>query len=148
MPDDVLAILKAAARKLLLVRAAESAAVGAIAGALSAAACEMAWTVGWLYPPAAAVLCAAPVLFAVWLAASPRLRRRLALPVGAGWSVAAICGAAGLAGALCVLTGLYVALPKLAVPLILVPAGALAAAAVSVVRGVSPAQAAVFHDVR
>jgi len=148
MPDEVLGILKAAARRLLLVRAAESAAVGAIAAALSAAACEMAWTVGWLSPAAAAGICAAPVLFAAWLAASPRLRRRLALSAGAACAVVAICGAGGLAGALAVLDGLYAEVPKLLVPAILVPAGALAAAAVSFARGVSPVQAAVFHDVQ
>jgi hypothetical protein len=144
--DDVLAILNAAARKLWIVRAAEGAAVGAIAGGLCAAAGEMAWTIGRAHGAAAAVVCAAPLLFAAWLARSPRLGRTLGLGAAAP-VVGAICAACGLMGIMSVATGLPAVLPKLALPLILAPAGAVAGALAAAARGVTPVDAGLYHDV-
>ena len=148
MREDLLSILAAAARKLLVVRSVESAAIGAVAAGLGAAACEAAWAVAWVSLPAAAAFCVVPVLAAVGLAVSGRMRRALRLSDAVAWPAAGVCGLAGLAGMLAVLAGLYADVPRWALPLMLVPAGALVGAVAAAVRGVSLGQAAVFHDVR
>src|SRR3990170_4201447 len=95
MREDILAIVDAAARRLLAARTAEAAAVGAVAGGLCAAAGEAAWTVGRLYPAVAAAMCAVPLVFAGLLAGWPGLRRALALKA---LSAAIVGGGFGLAG--------------------------------------------------
>ena len=148
MRDEVMTVLGAAARKLLAVRAAESAAVGAVAGGLCAAAGEIGWSIARLSPVAGALVCVAPVLVGAWLGASGRLRRALHLSRRAGVLAAAVCVFAGLLGVACVLAGAHAVLPNYALPLILMPAAALAGALAEAARGVTPLEAGVFHDVR
>lgn len=147
MRNDVSNMLSAAARRLLLVRVAEAATVGAIAAGLGAAVGELAWSLdlpGW----AAAFGCAAAGLMAAGLVARPGVQRSLGLHPAMARTVGVICGAIGLAEAACLLAGGPEILPAFALPLALVPAGALAAAGVRAIRGVTPMEAAVFHDAK
>ena len=148
MREQVLDILAAAARKLRFARAVEAAALGATIAALCAAAWQLAWTLAWLHPLAAAACCAAPVPLALVPAMSHRVRRWFVLSRGQARAMGAFCVAASGAGVACVLTGATPHLPKLVLGLLLVPAGALAGAALAGARRVSLVQAGLFHDVR
>jgi hypothetical protein len=148
MREELLAILAAAARRLLAARSAEAAAAGAIGVGLAAAGLQAAWTVARVQPALAVGMCLLPVAMAACLAAWPRLRCVLGLPSAVGWAVTAILAASGAAGAACVAAGAATAIPKVLLPLALMPVGALAAAAVAAVGGVSRLQAAVYLDVR
>lgn len=148
MRNEVLGILTAAAWKLRAVRAAEAAAIGAVAGGLAAAALEAAWAVARVSVAWGVAFCGAAAVLAIALSASSRLRSALGLDVLLAGVSAGVCGAAALGGAACVVTGWHVGVPKLLLPLLCVPGGALAGAVAVAARGVTAMQAAIFHDVR
>jgi hypothetical protein len=148
MARDIGDILRTAARKLQRTRAAESAAVCATAAGLAAATAEIAWSVGRVAPVTAAIICAMPLLAGVASLTLARVRRRLDAEGRAG--AASVClflgvSAAVLAG---VLAGAYLHVPKLALPLALIPLGALAGVVLQAARPVTVLQAAIYLDVR
>jgi hypothetical protein len=148
MRQEVIAILHGAARKLLLTRAAEAAAVVATAAGLSAAALEAAWALAKPAPAVAAILCALAVAAGVSIVAFPAIPRSLRVERRLGLLASGFCVIAGAAGAMAVITGSYAHLSKSALPLILLPAGALVGFAAVVARGVSLREAAIYLDVR
>jgi len=148
MRGEVMDILAAAARKLRRVRAAEAAAVGAVAAGLSAAALESGWAVARVHPFWAAACCLLPIAAGAVLLRSRRVRSVLGISIAAARTAAALCGAAGSIGAVCVLAGWHEAVPKALLPLVLWPVGAAAGAAGVLLRPITPLQAAVFHDLR
>ncbi|HUS91707.1 MAG TPA: hypothetical protein VM695_07635 [Phycisphaerae bacterium] len=147
MRDEVLNILKAAAGRLRAVRAAESAAVGATAAGLAAAVCEAAWLVAPARPWAAVALCLVAGAGGVLLPAWRAFRRRASLSRAEGRLVAAVAASAVAAGLAGVVTGASDSLGGFVLPLLLVPCGALAGAAVVAAGGVTPLEAAIYHDV-
>ena len=148
MREAVRSLLTGAARRLLAVRALEAAAVGAVAGGLCAAAEQVAWIVAPRSPLAAAAICLA-VMLVGWVTPSRRrFRRAMGLADNEARRVGAVCATAGLLGVVWVLAGWHAAVPKWLLPLVLMPSGALAAAVAAVLRGVTPLQAAILHDVR
>ena len=116
---------------MLAARAAEAAAVGGIAGGLTAAALMAARILLGRYPAGAVALCALPLVAGLIVAASRRSRAALHAQSPVAWAAAAVllgCGAGGLAAAL---AGLFEHVPKNWLFLIL-PAGSLLPAVVAV----------------
>ena len=144
--EQVLATLEVAARRLRLTRAAEAAAVGAAAGGFCAAAMLAGWRLAGVSRAGGAAFCAAAALGAAGVLLSRRCRRRLDLPGGLAAALAALCGAALLAGAVAAAVGVRPSAAPLA--LLLVPACALAAPGHVLAAGVTPRQAGIYHDLR
>ncbi len=147
MSDRILSILGGFRRRLVIVRAVEAAAVGGTAGALSAAALMGGWTLAGRFTPAAALLCALPPAAGMALMISRRLRYALHSERLIQWFVIILLTACGLAGLMCVLTGIYVNLPKNWLFLIF-PAGVILAFMVVLIRGAALVQVAVLVDRR
>jgi hypothetical protein len=131
MRQRVLEILEAARRRLVLVRAAESAAVTASSAAVAAAMVQAAWLAPgpWLAAALSVLVGAAGVAAMLVPAARAALRLTRPLAMAAG----AAAGAVGLAGAALAAAGAG-ASAKLLV-LTAIPAGGLAAFAVVAARG-------------
>ena len=148
MRREILAFLQSTARRLLLARALESAAVLAVAAGLCAAALELAWMAAWRRPLVAALICLLPVAggLAVWALAAVRRQLRIdkeAAVLAAGFSIVVAA-----AGAICVAMGWHAHLGKGYLPLVVLPAGALVGALVRIFQGVSVQEAAIFLDAR
>ena len=146
--SEVLAVLRRAARRLVSVRAVEAAAVGAVAAGLSAAAGQVGLLADRVNTALAVAIALLPLAGAVVILRWPRLRLAARLDGRDARLVAAIgCGTA-FACAAAVLAGRAVPQPRLLLPIMLVPLGALAAAATVLGRGITLGQAALYHDVR
>ncbi len=150
MRDEVTDILRATARRVALMRAAEAGAVAAIAGGLAVAALQVAWMIAPRYPVAAAGVCLVPLLAgAAVFALSGRLRivgvenrGRATLVIGG------ICIGIGAAGIWAVQAGWYEHVSKALVAVTLMPAAGLAGAVVRALRPVRPTDAAILLDVQ
>ena len=147
MRREVLAVSGAAARRLLRVRVAESAAVAATAAGLCSGAVQVAWLTAAVALPASVGICVLVAAGGV-LPLLPPVRRALRLGGGVAGCLAGICLAAGVAGAACVLSGWHARVGQVVVPAVLFPLGGLVGAAVAAVRGVSPRRAAGELDAR
>jgi hypothetical protein len=144
----VLAVLRGAARRLLVVRAAEAAAAGAVTAGLAVTAAQAGLLAGRAHPALGVAIALLPIAAAAAVLRWPALRRAVRLDGRDARMVAATaCGVAAI-GALVVLAGRAVPQGRLLLPIVLVPLGALAAAAGVALRGVTPAQAALYHDIR
>jgi len=148
MKQEILAILRSGARRLLWVRAAESAAVLVVAAGLGAACLETAWAIVRLHPVPAAAIAALPAVLGIALPASSRVRSVLNLDRGMTLLAACLLAVMGAAGVLCVLADWHRQLDKAAIPLILLPAGAVLGAGAALVRGLSVTDAAIYLDAR
>jgi len=155
MRDEVMDILRVAARRLALMRAAEAGAVAAIAGGLAAAAVQLAWIIAPRYPVAAAGVCLVPLLVGaagIAPARGPRglpgrlrivgVENRIALVIG--WT----CIVIGAAGIWAVHAGWYEHVSKALVAVALMPLAALAGVVAQALRPVRPTDAAVLLDLR
>jgi len=144
----VLAVLRGAARRLLLVRAAEAAAVGAVAAGLAVTAAQAGLLAGRVHPALGAAIALLPILAGAAVLRWPALRRAAQFDRREAWTVAATACGVAVIGALAVLAGRAVPQGRLLLPVVLVPLGALVAAAGAALRGVTLAQAALYHDIR
>lgn len=157
MAETVKSILRGVARKLLLARAAEASAAAAIAAAGASALLMSAWVLAGRHAAWATALALGPwvSLVLVLPAAARRRLGRLGQWID-GWDLSAavrwvvvICSAlAAAAGVALVLSQEFVRIPHWLIPLVLVPAGGLAAVATVLARGVSLAEAALYVDRR
>lgn len=145
---EVLSVLRSAARRLVGVRAVEAAGVGAVAAGLSVAAGQAGFLAARASTILAVVISLLPVAAGVAILLWPRVRLAARLDRRDGRLVAAIICAAALVCAAAVLAGRAVPQPRLLMPMILMPLGALLAAGTVLWRGVSLGQAALYHDVR
>ena len=146
--SNVLAVLRAATRRLLAVRVVEAAAVGAVAAGLAGAAGQagvLAARANLIFGVVVAML---PVAAAVLILARPGLQRAARLHGTEVRIVAGIICVAAVIGAAAVLLGRAVPQPRILLPLVLAPAGALAGAGSVLLRGCSLAEGALYHDIR
>jgi len=144
----VLAVLRNAAGRLLGVRAAEAAAVGAVTAGLAVSLAQAGLLAGRVHPVLGAAIALLPAAAAAAFLRWPALRRAARLDGRDARIVAATaCGVAAI-GALVVLAGRAVPHGRLLLPIVLVPLGALAAGAWTTLRGVTLGQAALYHDIR
>jgi len=148
MREEVLDILRTAARKLATVRSAEAAAVTATTAGACAAVAQVAWLIAWPRPLAATLLCLLPAAAGAALLARRALGRALGLSRRTAAVVAVICLAIAAMTAAMVLTGRHLDVPQWALPLALIPAGAIVGAAATWIAGVSIRRAAVYLDQR
>ena len=146
--SEVLAVLRLAARRMVGVRAMEAAAVGAVVAGLSAATGQAGLLAARVNTALAVAIALLPVAAAVALLRWPRLRLAARLNGRDARLVAAIACGAALTCAAAVLAGRILPQPRLLMPIVLVPLGALAAAAAVMLRGITLGQAALYHDVR
>jgi hypothetical protein len=144
----VLAVLRGAARRLLLVRAAEAAAVGAVAAGLAVTAAQAGLLAGRAHPALGAAIALLPILAGAAVLRWPALRRAAQFDGREAWTVAATACGVAVIGALAVLAGRAVPQGRLLLPVVLVPLGALAGVAGAALRGVTLGQAALYHDIR
>ncbi|MDY7009274.1 MAG: hypothetical protein SVV80_00775 [Planctomycetota bacterium] len=147
MSDRILSILGGFRRRLVFVLAVEAGAVGGAAGALSAAALMGGWTLAGKFPIAAILLCVLPLASGIVLTLSKRLRCSLQSERAIQWFVITLLTACGFAGLICVLTGIYINLPKNWLFLIF-PAGAFISSVIILVRGAALRRVAVLVDRR
>ncbi len=146
--SEVLAILRLAARRMVGVRAIEAAAVGAVVAGLTAATGQAGLLAARVNTALAVAIALLPVAAAVALLRWPRLRLAARLDGRDARLVEAIACGAALACAAAVLAGRILPQPRLLMPIVLVPLGALAAASAVMLRGITLGQAALYHDVR
>jgi len=144
----VLAVLRSATRRLVGVRALEAAGAGAVAAGLSVAAGQAGLLAARVSTVLAVGVALLPVAASVAILRWPRLRLAARLDRRDGRLVSAIVCGAALACVAVVLAGRAVPHPRLLMPLILVPLGALLAGGTVLFRGISLGQAALYHDVR
>ena len=144
----VLAILRAAARRLAAVRAVEAAAVGAVTAGLSAAACQAGILAARQSVAAGIVLAFVPVLAVAALFRWPAIRRTFRLGAGDLVLVAGVAFLCSVAGALTILAGRILPDPILLLPAVLVPLAGVLGAVSAMLRRPTLAQAALYHDVR
>jgi len=131
--DQVLTILSRLRRRIVALRTAEAAAFGATVAALVCVFVMAGWVLAGRYALAAAAVCAVPLLGGLAVAASRRLRGRLAAEALLRWYGAALPAGIGAAAVACTLTGAYARLPKNAI-ILLIPASAAVAAALTLLR--------------
>jgi len=146
--SEVIAILRRAARKLLLTRGAESAAAAGTAGALAAAAIIMAVTVAQSSQAVALAICALPVAAGLALALSRRLTPALGLDRPCAIWIALVVLAAGGGGAAIIISGRCDLLPRTMTAAALTAVAIVGGWLVRMVRGVSLEDAAEFLDGR
>ena len=146
MRQEFLSILRRAAGKLLLTRAAESAAVATTAGAVSAAIVELGWSLAQISLAWAAIVTALPMAIAILLLSSAGVRTRLAVP-RAAVPLAAWCAALAAAGEI----GLWrhwQELPTIVLVAAVLLVSALAGAIVRLAKGVNLADVAAYLDAK
>ena len=148
MRSEVIAILRRAARKLLLTRSAESAAAAGTAGALAAAAIIMAVTVAQSSQAIALAICALPVAAGLALALSRRLTPALGLDRPCAIWIALVALAAGGGGAAIIISGRCDLLPRTMTAAALTAVAIVGGWLARMVRGVSLEDAAEFLDGR
>ncbi len=146
--SHVLAVLQLAARRLVGVRALEAAAVGAVAAGLSVAAGQAGLLAGRVSTVLAVAIALLPVAAAGAILRWPRLRLAARLDERDARLVAVIVCGAALACAAAILAGRMVPRPRLLMPIMLVPLGALVAGGTVLWRGITLGQAALYHDIR
>ncbi|MBL7133532.1 MAG: hypothetical protein ISS78_05490 [Phycisphaerae bacterium] len=139
-------ILRATARRVALMRAAEAGAVAAIAGGLAAAALQVAWTIAPRYPLAAAGICFLPLLAGVVVFALPGRLRILGVEDRIALVIGGTCIGIGAAGIWAVQAGWYEHVSKALVAVTLMPVAGLAGAVVRALRPVRPTDAAILRD--
>ncbi len=144
----VLAVLRGAARRLLAVRAAEAAAVGAVAAGLAVTAAQVGVLAGRVHPVLGTAIALLPILAGAAVLRWPAIRRAARLDGREAWTVAATACGVAVVGAMVVLAGRAVPQGRLLLPIVLVPLGALAAAVGAALRGIPLGQAALYHDIR
>ena len=112
---DMLALLSAAAKRLLWRRVLESAAVPAVAAGLCAAALEVAWMFAAVRGQLAAAICVTVALVGPAAVAIRAFRRWAGLDAVQAALAAAVCAACGAGGLACVLGTWHAMVPKAAV---------------------------------
>ncbi len=148
MQREVVSVLQDAAKRLVCVRALESAAICAAATGFCAASLEVAWTVAGTHPPVAAAVCFLPSVVAIVFWVSRTGRRKLRIDRTTGAALSAVCAATGLLGCGLVLSGYFGEFPKGALPGVLLPLGAILGAGMTWARGVSLLDVAALLDRR
>ena len=160
MRNELLGVLKKAARKLLVRRMLESAAVVGATCGFCAAGVVLIWWLASVTHAGTAALAAVLVVLGMAMRVHPRAGRILGLSTGAAPRVGVLCTLVGVAGAVAWLgvRGLRVepawlppelraVLIPVIVPGALLLGGLLVGAVMPLRRGVSPLRAAVYLDV-
>ncbi len=157
MAETVKTILDRVARRLLVTRAAEAFALGAVVGGVVAVPIMAARIIAGPHRQGAALLALMPMLtLAVilpramgrWPNPLARLAHRLGLAGPVRWTAALTAMAAAVAASVTVYARWSGAIPPWVVPVALVSAGGVAAACTVFVRGVTRPQAAMYADIR
>jgi hypothetical protein len=143
--ERIVTILGGLRRRLVLTRAAEAAAVAGAVGGVTAAALMAAWILAGRYPLAASALSGALAVAGVFLAARPAWRERLHPARPVQWLLTLLLAVCGLAGAVLVLGGAFVAVQKNWLLLVL-PASAAGGAAACLVSPAPLSSVAVWAD--
>ncbi len=148
-PDQqVRRLLVFARRKLLRVRAAESAAVCATAAAVAASAALGGWALAHLWTPAGMALCMVPAAGAAAILARPSLGRVAGLGGPAGRAAAVVCVLVGVLASGGLLLGAHLRVAPWLIPAAVIPAGAAIGALVSLAGAPGPRGSAIVLDSR
>jgi len=146
--QELTAILRRAARKLLLARLLENGAVAATAAGLYASPAAVAWALAEPYRSWTILACLLPVVAGGCVMAFPSLQRLLRLSQGERWLVGGIGLAVGVVAGSLVVSGWQQRAGAMRLAPIVLLAGGAAGAAVAVARGASVQEAAILLDVR
>ena len=147
MHERLMGILTRQRRRLTASRAAEAAAVGAIASSLTLAMILAGRILAGRLPLAAMLACGSPMLAGVALASSRRLRSALHPQPAAAYAVAGVMFVCGT-GALAMAMGPGLTILPRAWLLLLIPAGAIIPAGAAMAAGASLAGVAMDVDRR
>lgn len=139
--------LRREARRLAVIGAVESAAVGATAGGVCSIAIESAWILARFHTAAAVGISLLPALLAAALGARS-VRKVASVTVRQAAIMACLCVLSAIAAAAIILAGWEVSVPVVVPPAALLAAGAAALGCEQLIRGVSLPEAAFRLDVR